>query len=111
VDATLVLDSIPPEKDVDGFHPDNIGRLAQGRPRFVAATPKGCMRLLAEAGVELSGKRAVMIGRSNIVGKPMSMLLTGADATVTICHSRTPDLAGEVARADIVIAAMGRPRA
>ena len=111
VDATLVLDSIPPEKDVDGFHPDNIGRLAQGRPRFVAATPKGCMRLLAEAGVELSGKRAVMVGRSNIVGKPMSMLLTGADATVTVCHSRTPDLAGEVARADVVVAAMGRARA
>jgi methylenetetrahydrofolate dehydrogenase (NADP+)/methenyltetrahydrofolate cyclohydrolase len=111
IDATLVLDSIPPDKDVDGFHPDNIGRLAQGRPRFIAATPKGCMRLLAEAGVEIRGKRAAVVGRSNIVGKPMAMLLTGADATVTVCHSRTPDLAGEVARADILVAAMGRARA
>jgi len=110
VDATRVLDAIPPHKDVDGFHPDNIGRLAQGRPRFVAATPKGCMRLLAEAGIELAGTHAVVIGRSNIVGKPMAMLLTSAHATVTLCHSRTADVAAEVARADIVVAALGRAR-
>jgi methylenetetrahydrofolate dehydrogenase (NADP+)/methenyltetrahydrofolate cyclohydrolase len=110
IDATLVLDSIPPGKDVDGFHPDNIGRLAQGRPRFVAATPKGCMRLLAESGVELAGAEAVVVGRSNIVGKPMSLLLTNANATTTVCHSKTRDLAGTIARADVVIAAMGRAR-
>jgi methylenetetrahydrofolate dehydrogenase (NADP+)/methenyltetrahydrofolate cyclohydrolase len=111
IDSSVILDAIDPGKDVDGFHPDNIGRLAQARPRYVAATPKGCMRLLAEANIELSGKRAVIVGRSNIVGKPMSMLLTNAHATVTVCHSRTADLAGEIGRADIVIAALGRPRA
>ncbi len=110
IDATLVLDSIPPDKDVDGFHPDNIGRLAQGRPRFVAATPKGCMRLLAESGVELAGAEAVVVGRSNIVGKPMSLLLTNANATTTVCHSKTRDLAGTIGRADVVVAAMGRAR-
>ncbi len=110
IDATLVLDSIPPEKDVDGFHPENIGLLAQGRPRFVAATPKGCMRLLAESGIELAGANAVIVGRSNIVGKPMALLLTNANATTTVCHSKTSDLAGTVARADVVVAAMGRAR-
>jgi methylenetetrahydrofolate dehydrogenase (NADP+)/methenyltetrahydrofolate cyclohydrolase len=110
IDATRVLDSIPPEKDVDGFHPDNIGRLAQARPRFVAATPKGCMRLLAESGIDLAGADAVVVGRSNIVGKPMSLLLTNANATTTVCHSKTRDLAGTIARADVVIAAMGRAR-
>ncbi|HEU5060974.1 MAG TPA: bifunctional methylenetetrahydrofolate dehydrogenase/methenyltetrahydrofolate cyclohydrolase FolD [Kofleriaceae bacterium] len=110
IDATLVLDSIPAEKDVDGFHPENIGLLAQGRPRFVAATPKGCMRLLAESGVELAGANAVIVGRSNIVGKPMSLLLTNANATTTVCHSRTRDLPSVVARADVVVAAMGRAR-
>lgn len=110
IDATLVLDSIPPGKDVDGFHPENIGLLAQGRPRFVAATPKGCMRLLAESGVDLAGANAVIVGRSNIVGKPMSLLLTNANATTTVCHSKTRDLPGTVARADVVVAAMGRER-
>ncbi|HEY8141918.1 MAG TPA: bifunctional methylenetetrahydrofolate dehydrogenase/methenyltetrahydrofolate cyclohydrolase FolD [Kofleriaceae bacterium] len=110
IDATLVLDSIPPGKDVDGFHPENIGLLAQGRPRFVAATPKGCMRLLAESGVDLAGANAVIVGRSNIVGKPMSLLLTNANVTTTVCHSKTRDLPGTVARADIVVAAMGRAR-
>jgi methylenetetrahydrofolate dehydrogenase (NADP+)/methenyltetrahydrofolate cyclohydrolase len=110
LDATAVLDAIRPDKDVDGFHADNLGRLAQGRPRFVAATPKGCMRLLASAGVALAGKHAVVLGRSNIVGRPMALLLLNADATVTICHSRTPDLAAEVGRADVVVAAIGRPR-
>lgn len=111
IDSSVILDAIDPDKDVDGFHPDNIGRLAQARPRYVAATPKGCMRLLAEANIELSGKRAVIVGRSNIVGKPMAMLLTNAHATVTVCHSRTTDLAGEIGRADVVIAALGRARA
>jgi methylenetetrahydrofolate dehydrogenase (NADP+) / methenyltetrahydrofolate cyclohydrolase len=111
IDPIPVLDAIPPEKDVDGFHPDNIGRLAQNRPRFIAATPKGCMRLLAESGVELRGARAVMVGRSNIVGRPMAILLTNASATVTVCHSQTRDLAGEVARADVLVAAIGRARA
>jgi len=110
IDATLVLDSIPPGKDVDGFHPENIGLLAQGRPRFVAATPKGCMRLLAESGVELAGANAVIVGRSNIVGKPMSLLLTNANATTTVCHSKTRDLPAVVSSADVVVAAMGRAR-
>ncbi|RMH40585.1 MAG: bifunctional methylenetetrahydrofolate dehydrogenase/methenyltetrahydrofolate cyclohydrolase FolD [Deltaproteobacteria bacterium] len=109
LDPDEVLDRIRPDKDVDGFHPDNIGRLAQNRPRFVAATPKGCMRLLQEAGCELAGANAVIVGRSNIVGKPMALLLTNAHATVTVCHSRTRDLAAEVARADVVIAAAGSP--
>ena len=108
IDEQKVLDRILAAKDVDGFHADNLGRLAQGRPRFVSATPKGCMRLLAESGVELRGARAVVVGRSPNVGKPMAMLLTNADATVTLCHSRSADLAGEVARADVVVAAVGR---
>ncbi len=108
LDATAILDQIRVEKDVDGFHPDNIGRLAQGRPRFVAATPKGCMTLLEHAGVSLAGKRAVIVGRSNIVGKPMALLLTNAHATVNLCHSRTQDLKSEVVRADVVVAAVGR---
>lgn len=108
IDPDLIQDATRPEKDVDGFHPDNIGRLAQGRPRFVAATPKGCMRLLAEAKVAVEGKKAVVVGRSNIVGKPMSMLLINESATVTLCHSRTRDLAAELRDADIVIAAVGR---
>ena len=110
INANAILDTIRVEKDVDGFHPDNIGRLAQNRPRFVAATPKGCMTLLAQTGVNLSGKHAVIIGRSNIVGKPMALLLTNAHATVTLCHSRTQNLAEEVARADIVVAAVGRAK-
>ena len=111
IDPIPVLDAIPPEKDVDGFHADNIGRLAQSRPRFIAATPKGCMRLLAESGVELRGAHAVVVGRSNIVGRPMALLLTNAHATVTVCHSKTRDLPAEVARADVLVAAIGRARA
>jgi methylenetetrahydrofolate dehydrogenase (NADP+)/methenyltetrahydrofolate cyclohydrolase len=107
--ADEVLDRIRPDKDVDGFHPDNIGRLAQNRPRFVAATPRGCMRLLTEAGCALAGADAVIVGRSNIVGKPMALLLTNAHATVTVCHSRTRDLAAAVGRADVVVAAAGSP--
>lgn len=108
-DEQLILDSIAPEKDVDGFHLVNAGKLFSGRRDGVrACTPAGAMRLLQEAGCDPSGKRAVVIGRSNIVGKPMALLLLQADATVTICHSRTKDLAEEIGRADIVVAAIGR---
>lgn len=109
LDADAVIEAIPPHKDVDGLHPDNLGRVAQGRPRFVACTPQGCMRLLAVAGVELAGARAVVIGRSVLVGKPAALLLANASATVTLCHSRTRDLAATVAAADVVVAAVGKP--
>jgi 5,10-methylene-tetrahydrofolate dehydrogenase/methenyl tetrahydrofolate cyclohydrolase len=104
-----VLNAIDLEKDVDGFHPVNIGRLAmKGRdPLFVPCTPAGCMRLLKESGVDPSGKEAVIVGRSNIVGLPMAMLLQKANATVTICHSRTKDLAAHTREADILVAAIG----
>jgi methylenetetrahydrofolate dehydrogenase (NADP+)/methenyltetrahydrofolate cyclohydrolase len=108
IDPHLVLLTISPEKDVDGFHPENIGLLSMGRPRFIACTPKGCMVLLAEARAELRGARALVIGRSNIVGKPMAMLLQAADATVVMAHSKTRDLADEVRRADVLVAAIGR---
>ncbi len=109
VDSAAVLRAIDPAKDVDGFHPDNLGLLMLGSPRFVACTPQGCMRLLAAAKVELAGKRALVVGRSTIVGKPMAQLLMHADATVTVSHSRTVDLAAEVARAEVLVAAIGRP--
>jgi methylenetetrahydrofolate dehydrogenase (NADP+)/methenyltetrahydrofolate cyclohydrolase len=108
VDALAVQDAVAPSKDVDGFHPENLGLLAQGRPRYVSATPFGCMRLLREAGAVLAGAHAVVVGRSNIVGKPMAMLLTNESATVCLCHSRTADLADQVRRADIVVAAVGK---
>jgi methylenetetrahydrofolate dehydrogenase (NADP+)/methenyltetrahydrofolate cyclohydrolase len=108
-DTQRILLAVDPAKDVDGFHPDNLGRLMLGRPRFVACTPQGCMLLLKEAGVELSGSRALVIGRSTIVGKPMAQLLVHADATVIAAHSRTRDLPAEVAQADVVVAAIGRP--
>lgn len=110
LDEEAVLGSIDIEKDVDGFHPVNIGRLAmKGRdPLFVPCTPAGCMRLLKESGVQISGAEAVIVGRSNIVGLPMAMLLQKANATVTICHSRTRDLVEHVRNADIVVAAIGR---
>lgn len=110
LDEEAVLNSIDLEKDVDGFHPVNIGRLAmKGRdPLFIPCTPAGCMRLLTETGVTIKGANAVVLGRSNIVGLPMAMLLQKADATVTICHSRTKDLPGFLRQADIVIAAVGR---
>ena len=109
LDGQAVLDTIDPTKDVDGFHAENAGLLVQGRPRFVPCTPLGVMRLLEDAGVELGGCHAVVLGRSDIVGKPMAHLLLQQNATVTICHSRTGDLAGEVARADVLVAAVGRP--
>jgi methylenetetrahydrofolate dehydrogenase (NADP+) / methenyltetrahydrofolate cyclohydrolase len=108
LDARPVLLSIDPRKDVDGFHPDNLGRLLMGEPRFIACTPFGVMKLIEEAGLALAGTDAVIIGRSNIVGKPMAALLIAADATVTVCHSKTRDLPAVVRRADLVIAAVGR---
>jgi methylenetetrahydrofolate dehydrogenase (NADP+)/methenyltetrahydrofolate cyclohydrolase len=111
IDSRKVLLAIDPAKDVDGFHPDNLGRLLIGEPRFIACTPYGIMKLLEEGGARLAGARAVVVGRSNIVGKPMAVLLTAADATVTVCHSRTRDLAGEISRADVVVAALGRAEA
>jgi len=108
LDARRVLFAVDPRKDVDGIHPENVGRLLLGQPRFVACTPFGVMKLIAEAGLPLAGANAVVVGRSNMVGKPMAALLLGADATVTVCHSRTRDLAAVVARADLVVAAVGR---
>jgi methylenetetrahydrofolate dehydrogenase (NADP+)/methenyltetrahydrofolate cyclohydrolase len=108
VDANRVMDAIDPSKDVDGFTSISIGRLSQGKSTLVACTPAGVMRLLRDAGVELSGKEAVVLGRSNIVGRPMAMLLEQANATVTICHSRTADIEGHCRRADVLVAAIGR---
>ncbi len=110
IDAERVLDAIDPDKDVDGFHTVNVGRLWTGLPGLIPCTPLGCSMLLRDRLGDLSGKHAVVVGRSNIVGKPMSALLLRENATVEIAHSRTTDLAGEVGRADIVIAAVGRPR-
>ncbi|MBW6398492.1 bifunctional methylenetetrahydrofolate dehydrogenase/methenyltetrahydrofolate cyclohydrolase FolD [Roseomonas sp. HJA6] len=101
--------AVDPAKDVDGFHPLNAGRLAAGQPGLVPCTPRGVMHILAEAGVTLRGARAVVLGRSQIVGRPMAQLLLGADCTVTIAHSRTRDLPAECRRAEILVAAVGRP--
>jgi methylenetetrahydrofolate dehydrogenase (NADP+) / methenyltetrahydrofolate cyclohydrolase len=109
IDSRRVLLAVDPTKDVDGFHPDNLGRLLLGEPRFIACTPFGVMKLLEEAGAALAGANAVIVGRSNIVGKPMAALLIAADATVTVCHSKTRDLADVIGRADVVVAAVGRP--
>jgi methylenetetrahydrofolate dehydrogenase (NADP+)/methenyltetrahydrofolate cyclohydrolase len=108
IDERRVLLAIDPAKDVDGFHPDNLGRLLMGAPRFIACTPFGVMKLIEEAGIPLAGAEAVVVGRSHNVGKPIAVLLLAADATVTICHSRTRDLAAAVGRADVVVAAVGR---
>ena len=105
-----VLERIRPDKDVDGFHPVNAGRLAIGEEGLVPCTPLGCVRMLEMAGIEIAGKRAAVVGRSNIVGKPMFHLLLARDATVTVCHSRTRDLAAVTREADILVAAVGRPR-
>jgi methylenetetrahydrofolate dehydrogenase (NADP+) / methenyltetrahydrofolate cyclohydrolase len=109
LDADAVICALDPDKDVDGLHPMSLGLLAQGKPRFVPCTPSGCMRLLHEVGAELSGARAVVIGRSLLVGKPIALLLANASATVALCHSRTRDLADEVRRAEVVVVAVGRP--
>jgi len=107
--AQAVIEAIDPAKDVDGFHPLNTGHLADGRPTLVPCTPAGVMKLLAHAEIPLSGARALVIGRSTIVGRPVAALLLGANATVTIAHSRTRDLPDECRRADVVIAAIGQP--
>jgi methylenetetrahydrofolate dehydrogenase (NADP+)/methenyltetrahydrofolate cyclohydrolase len=109
IDSTRVIAAIDPEKDVDGFHPVNAGRLATGLEALVPCTPLGCLYLLKQELGSLSGKTAVVIGRSNIVGKPMAMLLIGESATVTVAHSKTCDLPDVVRQADIVVAAVGRP--
>jgi methylenetetrahydrofolate dehydrogenase (NADP+)/methenyltetrahydrofolate cyclohydrolase len=108
-DSSRVIDSIDPEKDVDGLHPENVGLLHQGRPRFVPCTPGGILALLDDFGVPLAGRRAVVLGRSGLVGKPLAALLTARDATVTLCHSRTHDLAAVCREADLLVAAIGRP--
>ncbi len=108
IDAELVSERIHPDKDVDGFHPYNIGRLVLKRPRLRPCTPYGCMVLLRETGEDLVGKHAVVIGQSNIVGRPMALELLMARCTVTVCHSATRDLPGIVGGADILVAAMGR---
>jgi methylenetetrahydrofolate dehydrogenase (NADP+)/methenyltetrahydrofolate cyclohydrolase len=108
VDTKRVLEAVDPAKDVDGFHPMNLGRLVSGRAGLVACTPAGCMEILRRNGIATESANAVVLGRSDIVGKPMALLLMHANATVTICHSKTRDLADLVRRADIVVAAMGR---
>ena len=119
IDTLQVLDAVEPGKDVDAFHPENVGLISQGRPRFLPCTPHGVQQILDRCGIEMSGKHAVIVGRSDIVGKPMSMLLTAknstrgpqaANATVTLCHSRTQNL-NEVCRsADVIVAAIGVPK-
>ncbi|NLC69796.1 MAG: bifunctional methylenetetrahydrofolate dehydrogenase/methenyltetrahydrofolate cyclohydrolase FolD [Desulfuromonadaceae bacterium] len=108
IDTSRVIETIDPHKDVDGFHPYNFGRLAAGNPLFQPCTPYGIMKLLDETGVDLTGKEVVVVGRSNIVGKPVALMCLARHATVTICHSRTRELAKRVAQADVVIAAVGK---
>ncbi|GDX81007.1 bifunctional protein FolD [Deltaproteobacteria bacterium] len=109
IDRLRVVDTLPPDKDVDGLHVVNAGRLMQKREGFVPCTPAGCMELLRRTGIELRGAEAVVVGRSDLVGRPIARLLEHADCTVTVTHSRTRDLAGHIARADIVVAAVGVP--
>jgi methylenetetrahydrofolate dehydrogenase (NADP+)/methenyltetrahydrofolate cyclohydrolase len=108
VDTKRILEAVDPAKDVDGFHPVSLGRLVSGRPGLVACTPAGCMEILRRGGITVEGANAVVLGRSDIVGKPMALLLMHSNATVTICHSKTRDLPAFVRRADIVVAAMGK---
>ncbi|MCE9630007.1 MAG: bifunctional 5,10-methylenetetrahydrofolate dehydrogenase/5,10-methenyltetrahydrofolate cyclohydrolase [Planctomycetia bacterium] len=123
VDTVAGLDAVPPDRDVDGFHPENAGLLSQGRPRFVPCTAAGVQRMLIDAAIPTAGKHVVIVGRSDIVGKPLALLLAsrpphgcppdetgGCDATVTICHSRSGDIAALTRQADIVVAAVGRPK-
>lgn len=109
-DANRVIQAIDPAKDVDGFHPVNVGRLVSGLPGFVPCTPQGVMHLLAAYHIPVAGRHAVVVGRSNIVGKPLAQLLLAADATVTVCHSKTQNLADLTRAADILVAAVGKPR-
>lgn len=112
IDATRILHAISPLKDVDAFHPENVGRIVQGQPRFLPCTPHGIQQLLVRNGIEIAGKEVVVVGRSDIVGKPIAIMLMqrGADATVTVCHSRTANLAAVTRRADILIVAIGQPK-
>ena len=108
VDTKRVLEAVDPSKDVDGFHPVNLGRLLSGRPGLIACTPAGCMEILRRSNIPVEGANAAVLGRSDIVGKPLALLLMHANATVTVCHSKTHDLQGAVRRADILVAAMGK---
>jgi methylenetetrahydrofolate dehydrogenase (NADP+) / methenyltetrahydrofolate cyclohydrolase len=114
IEASRILSAVNPAKDVDVFHPENVGRLVQGRPRFLPCTPQGVQQLLMRSGVEIAGRHVVVLGRSDIVGRPLSIMLSqrgpGGDATVTLCHSRTRDLPSVTRLADILIAAIGRPK-
>jgi len=109
INETRILDAISPHKDVDGFHPFNVGKLVVGTPTFQPCTPYGIMKMLEKTGTDLTGKEVVVVGRSNIVGKPVALMCLAEHATVTICHSRTQDLAAQVGKADVLIAAVGRP--
>jgi methylenetetrahydrofolate dehydrogenase (NADP+)/methenyltetrahydrofolate cyclohydrolase len=114
IDAEAILDAVSPHKDVDAFHPENVGLIAQGRPRFLPCTPYGVQQILVHAGVKTAGAHVVIIGRSDIVGKPLALMLmqkgAGADSTVTVCHSRTRNLPEVAREADILVAAIGQPR-
>lgn len=110
IDEDRVLDAISPDKDVDGFHPVNVGKLSIGKKGFVSCTPAGVIQLLKRSNIDISGKECVVVGRSNIVGKPMSMLLLQENGTVTVCHSRTKNLKEVTKRADILVVAIGKPK-
>ena len=110
IDEDKIIEAISPKKDVDGFHPQSVGALSIGQPGFVSCTPAGIIQLLKRSGVEIDGKECVIVGRSNIVGKPMAMLMLRENATVTICHSHTKNLAEVTKRADILIVAIGKPK-
>lgn len=109
IDESAVIEKISPKKDVDGFHVQSAGALLTGLPGFVSCTPKACIKLIKKSGIDITGKNAVVVGRSNIVGKPVSILLLNENATVTMCHSKTKDLAKVCANADILVAAIGKP--
>ena len=110
IDETAVIHAISPRKDVDGFLPENLGSLLIGEQAFEPCTPKGCIELIKESGIDIAGKKAVVVGRSNIVGKPVAMMLLRENATVTICHSKTKNLKEELLQADIIVAAIGKAK-
>jgi methylenetetrahydrofolate dehydrogenase (NADP+)/methenyltetrahydrofolate cyclohydrolase len=110
IDSKVVLDAVSPHKDADGFHPYNFGRLVEGHPVFEACTPKGVIKMIESTGVSIEGRRAVVLGRSNIVGKPLALMLLQRNATVTICHSKTKDLPAVCREAELLLVAIGRPR-
>ena len=110
IDSKVVLNAVSPDKDADGFHPYNIGRLVEGNPVFEACTPKGVIKMIESTGIGIEGKRAVIVGRSNIVGKPVSLMLLHRNATVTVCHSKTKDLPAVCREADILVVAIGKPK-